>query len=253
MTHLSLGAGDVKGETWMISDSERLARGLSVVDEFFDGVFIPLKQWIPELTEQLKAQGGSFTSTAMTALVKDGSHAILDTVDRPLYGAGFCGSDAIITEGNPLAWWQGPERLLLASSTFGPGQAAIDLERLEWFRVPRETGEPHVAGPFVDYLCSNEITITSAVPLFVDGEFWGVACADVLVASIEESLLPAIEGIANASLVNANGRVVVSTDPDLETGDRLQGLNSESNETGDGEFTVVHSTRYPFALVSPRR
>lgn len=234
------------------SDSTRLARGLAVVDDFFDGVFIPLQRWLPELSKQLQAQGEPITSAALTALVKEGSYTILDTVDRPLYGAGFCGSDAIITEGNPLAWWQGPERLLLASSTFGPGQAAIDLERLEWFRVPRETGKEHVAGPFVDYLCSNEITITSAAPLFVDGEFWGVACADVLVASIEESLLPSIEGIANASLVNANGRVVVSTDPDLETGDRVQGLNPGSSEAGDGEFTVVHSTRYPFALVAPR-
>lgn len=231
----------------MDSDSTRLARGLAVVDEFFDGVFIPLKKWIPELSTQLQAQGGSFSSAALTSLVKEGSYAILDTVDRPLYGAGFCGSDAIVTEGNPLAWWQGPDRLLLASSTFGPGQAAIDLERLEWFRVPRETGMQHVAGPFVDYLCSNEITITSAVPLFVDGVFWGVACADVLVASIEESLLPSIEDIANAALVNLGGRVVVSTDPEMETGDRLQGMGGD-----ESDFIVVRSERYPFALVAPR-
>src|SRR5690606_19467320 len=112
-----------------------------------------------------------------------------------------------------------------ASSTFGPGQAAIDLERLEWYRVPRKTGRGHVAGPFVDYLCSNEITLTSTLPVLVNDEFYGVACADVLVSTIEELLLPTIDDAQGAALVNVNGRVVVSTDPDLDTGDRYEGLD----------------------------
>ena len=57
------------------------------------------------------------------------------------------------------------KRQLLASSTFGPGQAAIDLHRLEWYRVPAATLERHIAGPFVDYLCSNEITLTASIPV----------------------------------------------------------------------------------------
>src|SRR5699024_6577727 len=109
------------------------------------------------------------------------------------------------------------ERSLLASSTFGPGQAAIDLVRLEWYRIPERTGKRHVAGPFVDYLCSNEITITSALPLIVDGEFWGVACADVLVHSLEGAMLADLAIAENVTLVNASGRVAISTDPDYET------------------------------------
>lgn len=256
MTHLRRDVVVERGKNFMSSDSERMAQGIAIVEEFFDGVFDALKQWIPQLSAELQEAGGKFTGPALTSLVKEGSFAILDTVDRPLYGAGFCGSDAIVTEGNPLAWWQGADRSLLATSTFGPGQAAIDLERLEWFRIPRETGAHHVAGPFVDYLCSNEITITSAEPLFVDGEFWGVACADVLVASIEESLLPSLEGISNASLVNANGRVVLSTDPDCDTGDRLPGIDAESGQVDEAAagaaFSMVRSNKYPFALVAPR-
>ncbi|WP_395307829.1 hypothetical protein V4U86_20865 [Mycobacterium sp. AMU20-3851] len=47
-----------------------------------------------------------------------------------------------------------------------------------------------MAGPFVGYLCSNEITVTMSLPLQVHGRFSGVMCADVLVSSLENVLLP---------------------------------------------------------------
>lgn len=233
----------------MMNDSQQVAAGIAVVDDFFDGVFAPLRAWLPELSDTLASAGDKISGAQLAALVEAGSYGVLDTVDRPLYGAGFCGSDALVSDGNPLAWWQGPDRHLLASSTFGPGQAAIDLERLEWYRVPRQTGDYHVAGPFVDYLCSNEITLTSTIPVVIDGVFLGVACADVLVATVEEMLMPSIEGIDGAALVNSNGRVVVSTDPDHETGDRYVGADGADYASVSG--TVERSSRYPFALVLP--
>jgi len=214
---------------------------IAQLDEFFDGVFAPLEAWLPQLEMQLETQlaKGALTGVQLTALIEPSARAVLDLTNRPIYGAGFCATDRIVSEGNPLAWWQGPERLLLASSTFGPGQAAIDLQRLEWYRVPAETGERHVAGPFVDYLCSNEITLTAALPVFLQGEFAGVMCADVLVASLEDLLLPLIARSGGAALVNASARVVVANDDEHETGDRFLGA---------GE--LARSLRYPFALVA---
>nr|WP_245190203.1 cache domain-containing protein [Leucobacter exalbidus] len=224
------------------------------VDTFFDGLFAPLARWLPELEQQLRAHlhEGPITGSQLVALIEPGAHAILDGTERPLYGAGFCASEAVVTTGNPLAWWQGSERSLLASSTFGPGQASIDLGRLEWYRVPERTGERHVAGPFVDYLCSNEITITSALPLIVDGTFWGVVCADVLVHSLESEMSADLASAENVTLVNASGRVVISTDPDYETGDRYAGARAEGGVASLGEdVRMVSSKRYPFALVVP--
>ncbi len=215
---------------------------IASLDRFFDGVFEPLESWLPRLQQQLgdRLGAGSLSGAQLTAITEGEALAILERTERPLYGAGFCATDRIVTEGNPLAWWQGPERSLLASSTFGPGQAAIDLQRLEWYRVPAETLERHVAGPFVDYLCSNEITLTSALPVTLEGAFAGVMCADVLVASLEEVLLPLVAESGGGVIVNTSGRVVVSADPDYETGDRF---------LGEGE--LVRSERYPFAFVAP--
>ncbi len=211
-------------------------------DEFVDGIFAPLEAWLPGLQSQLaeRLEHGALTGAQLTALIEREAHAVLESTDRPLYGAGFCATDAIVNEGNPLAWWQGPDRSLLASSTFGPGQAAIDLQRLEWFRVPAATGAGHIAGPFVDYLCSNEITLTASIPVTLDGAFVGVLCADVLVASIENLLLPLLSQLEGAALVNSSGRVVVSANPGYETGDRFV-----------GDLDTTRSTRYPFALALP--
>ncbi|RGE23304.1 cache domain-containing protein [Leucobacter sp. wl10] len=230
-----------------------LGAAMDAVDEFFDGVFAPLEAWLPRLTARMARQleQGRLTGAQLAALVEPDAHRILDTADRPLYGAGYCASELLVSEGNPLAWWQGPERSLLASSTFGPGQAAIDLVRLEWYRVPRGTGRRHVAGPFVDYLCSNEITITSSIPVLHENRFLGVICADVLVASLENALLPQAGELAEATLVNAGGRVVVSNDPAYETGDRLAEAVFDGGIGGlPGSARVARSDRYPFALVA---
>lgn len=224
------------------------------VDAFFDGVFAPLDAWLPRLAADVRAaiSEGRLTGAQLTALAQHGAHEVLATTERPLYGAGYCASDAVVSEGNPLAWWQGEERSLLASSTFGPGQAAIDLVRLEWYRVPQETGRRHVAGPFVDYLCSNEITLTSAVPLIVDGAFWGVVCADVLVSSLERAMLTDLADVPNVTLVNSGGRVVISTDPDFDTGQRYPGADAAGGIGAHGaDVRVARSERYPFSLVVP--
>jgi hypothetical protein len=194
-----------------------LESGIETVDEFFDGVFAPLDAWLPRLGEQLRQQlrGGPMSGAQLAALVEPEAHAILDASDRPLYGAGYCASESVVSEGNPLAWWQGPERSLLASSTFGPGQAAI----------------------------------TSSIPVMLDGGFAGVVCADVLVSSLEGVLLPSVAELPEATLVNAGGRVVVSSDPGYETGDRFAGGGLDSL---DDSVRVARSSRYPFALVAPR-
>lgn len=228
-----------------------LDRALARVEEFFDGVFAPLEAWLPQLRAQLAEQlrDGRMTGPQLAALVEADAHAVLDTVDRPVYGAGYCASDAVVSEGNPLAWWQGAERGLLASSTFGPGQAAIDLVRLEWYRVPEATGSRHIAGPFVDYLCSNEITITSALPVELDSGFVGVICADVLVSALEDALHAELS--CGVTLINASGRVILSSEADWQTGDRFPGVDPERGLAGlPDAVRVAGSARYPFALVA---
>jgi hypothetical protein len=227
-----------------IADAQKIA----IVDDFFDAVFHLLESWRPEieamLTERLASApegAGQITGAQLSDLVEEEAKRLLALGALPLYGAGFCASDALILSGSPLAWWQGADRAPLVASTFGIGQGAIDLRRLEWYRVPEATGKRHVAGPFVDYLCSNEITMTSAVPIEIDGRFAGVLCADVIVATLESELLPRLG--AGVTLLNSAGRVIVSADPELETGD----LFDRSSLPG----RAVTAEGSPFVLIEP--
>ena len=70
-----------------------------------------------------------------------------------------------------------------------------DYTTTEWYRLPESTGRPSVAGPYVDYICTHEYTLTASVPLLCAGRFAGVAGADILVSQVER-LDPARAGPA---------------------------------------------------------
>ena len=87
-----------------------------------------------------------------------------------------------------------------------------DYTTTEWYREPERTGQPSVAGPYVDFICTREYTITLAAPIRCAGRFIGVAGADILAAQVERFVLPGLAGLGRAAvLASGHGRVIVST------------------------------------------
>ena len=116
-----------------------------------------------------------------------------------------------------MAWWQGAKRERLLMLTME--SAGETYSRREWFTVPLETGVGHITGPYVDFLCTDEYTLTFTVPVRAHGRIVGVAGADIFVESIEDLLLANLREIGpRATLINGVGRVVVSADPQLAGG-----------------------------------
>ncbi|GDY79125.1 hypothetical protein SAV31267_086100 [Streptomyces avermitilis] len=116
-----------------------------------------------------------------------------------------------------LEWWQtgadGALRPLLLD--LDPRQSAYsDYTHWDWFALPRDTGRRAVAGPYVDYLCSEEYSLTLSAPVQVEGRFAGVAAADVYLRHFETAVMPLLQRLPGpAHLVNARGRVAASADP----------------------------------------
>lgn len=77
---------------------------LARLDEFFDGVYAPLEAWLPRLQQDLGARlaRGPVSGGQLVALVENEARSVLDTVDRPIYGAGYCASPVVVSEGNRL-------------------------------------------------------------------------------------------------------------------------------------------------------
>ncbi|MEU5216736.1 cache domain-containing protein [Streptomyces sp. NPDC020807] len=155
--------------------------------------------------------------TADLAALRPGLHARL--AGQPLVsGIGFVAAPGLLADVPAwLEWWQrGPDgtvRPLLPE--LDPEHSAYsDYTHWDWYTLPRETGLRAVAGPYVDYLCSDEYGLTLSAPVVLDGRFVGVAAADVYLRHFEAAVLPVLQRLpAPARLVNARGRVAASTDP----------------------------------------
>jgi hypothetical protein len=95
----------------------------------------------------------------------------------------------------------------------------------------------------VDYVCTDDYTVTITTPVLVDGGLLGVVGMDVLVDRLERELLPLLrESGTPTTIVNASGRVVTSTDSRREPGAmlRLEGLESALAPLRDPVPPAVH-------------
>ena len=141
-------------------------------------------------------------------------------------GAGVITSPGLLAD-RPhwLEWWWtrdggAPEALRVNLDPTAPD--FYDYTTADWYATPKETSEPRMAGPYVDYFCTNQYTITFSRPVYAGDRMLGVAAADVLVASLEKRVLPALTALGRpAALTSADGRVIASTSEAVIPGQRL--------------------------------
>jgi hypothetical protein len=124
-----------------------------------------------------------------------------------------------------LEWWQrgpaggAPIALDVDLNRLSPG--FYDYETAEWFAVPRRSGARHVVGPYVDVHGTGSYMLTFTVPVTWDGDFVGVAGADVPAARFEERLLERLPTTTPGVLLNGDDRVVFSSAARWLPGSRL--------------------------------
>lgn len=123
-----------------------------------------------------------------------------------------------------LEWWQvdpdGSGLRTLEPDLRPTSLGYYDYTATEWFEVPRRTGRRHVVGPYVDVHGTGRYLLTLTEPVVVDGEFVGVAGADVPVRRFETHLLHVLGRTPGSFvLVNDEERVVLSTTPQWLVGE----------------------------------
>ncbi|MFG2881898.1 cache domain-containing protein [Streptomyces sp. NPDC048297] len=175
---------------------------------------------------RVTSEGRRPTSADLAAL-RPGLHLRL-TRHELVSGVGFVVSPGLLADVPAwLEWWQsgadGDVRPLLVD--LDPGRSAYsDYTHWDWFALPRDTGRRAVAGPYVDYLCSDEYSLTLSAPVQSEGRFAGVAAADVYLRHFEAAVLPLLRRLDRpAYLVNARGRVAASADPGHLAGSLTKG------------------------------
>ncbi|WP_405867307.1 cache domain-containing protein [Streptomyces sp. NBC_00005] len=169
-----------------------------------------------QLLDRVAAEGRRPATVDLAAL-RPGLHLRLARHEL-VSGVGFVAAPGLLSDVPAwLEWWQsgsdGDVRPLLLD--LDPQQSAYaDYTHWDWFALPRDTGERAVAGPYVDYLCSDEYSLTLSAPVRMEGRFAGVAAADVYLRHFEAAVMPMLRQLPGpAHLVNARGRVTASADP----------------------------------------
>lgn len=161
---------------------------------------------------------------------------LLATTDPPLAGAGVVVAPHVLKD-DPywLEWWlAGPDDDLggarRLTADLNPDSVSFrDYTTLAWFEAPQRTGERVITGPYVDYLCTDQYTLTFTAPLTTtSGRFLGVAGVDVLARWFELHLFSVVDALGllddDAVVVNQSGRVVACPSGTWVTGDLIRDL-----------------------------
>jgi len=214
----------------MTATATRSAADVAIhVATTIDEIFATIDGWRALLETRLTTDA-SLNAIAVDPLVESFAARAVGG-QTLLTGAGFVATPGVLADAEwHLAWWLGapntPVRRLATIDDPAHDQFR-DYTALEWFRVPVATGTRHLTGPYVDYVCTDDYTVTITTPVIVAGRMIGVVGADALVDRLERALLPVLRsGHGPATVVNASGRVVTSTDARREPGSilRLPGL-----------------------------
>jgi hypothetical protein len=147
--------------------------------------------------------------------------AVTEALGGLVVGAGFVSAPRVLEDSEfGFEWWTAgspPSQLFIS---LDPGsENFLDYTRQSWFTVTRDTGRRHINGPYVDYLCTDEYTLTFTIPVALSGSFAGVVGADVYVREFERAVRPRLRSLGRgAALLNAQGRVIVSNSVRQATG-----------------------------------
>ncbi|MEV4314140.1 cache domain-containing protein [Actinocrispum sp. NPDC049592] len=175
------------------------------VTALVEGIFERLKP-VLAATESLLATPGPLRAADLHGIRPQ----VVDALGGLVIGAGFVSAPNVFADQElGFEWWtEGPAQLFISLDP--AAENFLDYTRQSWYTVPRDTGRRHINGPYVDYLCTDEYTLTFTLPVTRNGGFAGVVGADVYVREFEHAVRPMLGSLRQATLLNAQGRVIVS-------------------------------------------
>ena len=189
-----------------------------------DDLFSTIDAWRDQLHARL-ADDPAPTAAVLDPLVESFAIPAL-AAGGLITGAGFVAAPGLLSDAHwHLAWWLGGVDGIrrLATIDDPANDQFRDYTTLEWWRLPARSRARHLTGPYVDYVCTDDYTVTITTPVEVGGRLLGVVGTDVLVDRLEHELLPMLRaGGVSIAVVNASGRVVTATDPRCEPGSMLR-------------------------------
>ncbi len=208
------------------------------VAETFDGLFATIDGWRDRLQDHLEADAAP-TAATLDPVVEASAVPAL-AADGLITGSGFVAAPGLLSDAHwHLAWWLGGAAGIrrLATIDDPSNDQFRDYTTLEWWRFPARTGTRHLTGPYVDYVCTDDYTVTITTPVTVGGQLLGVVGMDVLVDRLERELLPLLRASGRAD----RGRQRVGTHRHRDGLAARAGVDAAARGTGRGARAAARS------------
>jgi hypothetical protein len=222
--------------------AEPAARVRAVLDDIFGPLTVIATAFATRRSAS-RAAGGDLTPDRLSGL----REIIWQQLGRlpAADGAGIVAAPGVVAgRDRHLEWWQrtgsaegSPEGYARIRLNLDPESIDLyDYLEMDWFTVPRGEGRPYVYGPYIDFSGADRYVLTMTLPVLDDGEFLGVAGADLRMSHLEPELLAILRSVpAAAVLVTAERRVVAANSARWIAGTRVP----RPPVPGDGEFAAV--------------
>ncbi len=183
--------------------------------------------------------------------IEDHCRELLADREHAAAGAGLVMAPDVLADAPYwLEWWLGdptaavPAARRLAAETDPRVAGFRDYTQLPWYAIPRRTDARHITGPYVDYLCTDQQTLTFTAPVRRYGTFAGVVGMDLLVQTVEERAFGPLSRAASPSvLINRTGRVVTASDLSWVTGDLIRDWSAGWELTPCADLPLAVLTR----------
>ncbi|MFQ4147651.1 cache domain-containing protein [Arthrobacter sp. LAPM80] len=225
------------------NDAAQTTSAVGELAALIAGLEDKLAGWAESASCWLDSQG-KVTGTAVDKFIRPAVEAFLHEPGSLLAGAGFVAAAGLLgAERSYIAWWQGEDMERVdALANFSP-QSMSRYVKAEWFKVPMATGLPHVTGPYIDLLCTDEYVLTFTHPIVKDGVLAGVVGMDVTAQMLERTALHILREIApHAVLVNAEGRSIVCAGADVDAGDVVSLADGAQEFPVGRQFRILSAT-----------
>lgn len=228
---------------------------------------------LADLVEGMRSATGRIAGVVETALaaydrprrghldgIESAVAGMLGDREQLVHGGGYVAAPGVLADApwwlEWFAWDAGSVQRLVAE-TDPAGAHFFDYTLMPWYAGPRDRDAPDgvVTGPYVDYLCTDDYTLTfTRAVRRPDGGFAGVAGVDVRVSAVEQHVLPTLRSSGRVlALVNDLGRVVVSTSSGLLSGDLVGAVDVPAlREAGDPRLTPVAGSELALLDLGPR-
>lgn len=145
-----------------------------------------------------------------------------------------------------MVWWRrsGDEVRRKQHVDNPASDSYYDFAQSRWFRTAVQTRQRTLIAPFVDSWGTDDLTMVAAVPVVVDDAVLGVVAADLVVRTWLAEVDDLLDPMSRELLLDAEDRVVASSDPTIELSVRLRALEDARVErrvpVGASGWTLVH-------------